>query len=62
MIFFWNEGTFFEYPYFEWSLHQTLLVVRFGLKDKSGVGTIVDYSRDYTVVNGVEYFFQFFPF
>ena len=23
------------------------------LKDKSGVGIIVDYSRDYTVVNGV---------
>ena len=27
------------------------------LKDKSGVGIIVDYSRDYTVVNGVKYFF-----
>ena len=23
------------------------------LKDKSGVGIIVDYSRDYTTVNGV---------
>ena len=23
------------------------------LKDKSGVGIIVDYSRDYTAVNGV---------
>ena len=23
------------------------------LKDKSGVGIIVDYSRDYTLVNGV---------
>ena len=23
------------------------------LKDKSGVGIIVDYSNDYTVVNGV---------
>ena len=32
----------------------------YGLKDKSGVGIIVDYSRDYTVVNGVRYFFQFF--
>ena len=28
------------------------------LKDKSGVGIIVDYSRDYNVVNGVEYFFS----
>ena len=23
------------------------------LKDKSGIGIIIDYSRDYTVVNGV---------
>ena len=23
------------------------------LKDKSGVGIVVDYSRDYSVVNGV---------
>ena len=30
------------------------------LKDKSVVGLIVDYSRDYTVVNGVQYFFHFF--
>ena len=30
------------------------------LKDKSGVGRIVHHSRDYTVVNGVQYFFQFF--
>ena len=32
------------------------------LKDKSGVVIIVDHSRDYTVVNGVYYFFQFFLF
>ena len=32
------------------------------LKDKSGVGIIVAYSRDCTVVNGVQYFFQFFSF
>ena len=40
------------------------------LKDKSRVGIIqdlylvlsVDYSRDYTVVNGVWYFFNFIPF
>ena len=30
------------------------------LKNKSGVVIIVDCSRDYTVVNGVQYFFQFF--
>ena len=30
------------------------------LKDKSGIVIIVNYSRDYTVVNGVQYFFQFF--
>ena len=31
------------------------------LKDKSGVVTIVDFSRDYTVVNGVcNTFFNFF--
>ena len=30
------------------------------LKDKSGLGITVDYSRDYTVVNGV--FFNFFLF
>ena len=30
------------------------------LLDKSGVGIVVDYSRDYTVVNGVQCFFQFF--
>ena len=29
------------------------------LKDKSGVGIILDYSREYTVVNGVLYFFSF---
>ena len=29
-------------------------------KDKSGVGIIVDYSRGYTVLNGVYYFFQLF--
>ena len=29
------------------------------LKDKSGVGIIVDYSRDYTVVNGCSTFFNF---
>ena len=29
-------------------------------KDKSRVVIIVDYSRNYTVVNGVKYFFQFF--
>ena len=29
------------------------------LKDKSGVDKIIDYSRDYTVVNGVLHFFQF---
>ena len=27
-------------------------------KDKSGVGIMVDYSRGYTVVNGLQYFFQ----
>ena len=33
------------------------------LKAKSGVGIIVDYPRDYTVVNGVQYFFStFFSF
>ena len=33
------------------------------LKDKSGVGIIVDCSRDSTVVNGVKYFLSFvFPF
>ena len=32
------------------------------LKDKSGVVIIVDYSRDYIVVNGVYYFFNFFLF
>ena len=33
------------------------------LKDKSGVLIIVDYSRDYTVVNGVVLFsINFFPF
>ena len=33
--------------------HSTVMhfYVKFG--DKSGVGIIVDYSRDYTVVNGV---------
>ena len=30
------------------------------LKDKSGIGIIVDYSKHYTIVNGVKYFFQFF--
>ena len=30
------------------------------LKDESGVDIIVDYSRDYTVVNGVWYFFSSF--
>ena len=30
------------------------------LNDKSAVGIIVDYSRDYTVVDGVKYFFQLF--
>ena len=30
------------------------------LKDKSAVVIVVDYSRDYTVVNGVYYFFHFF--
>ena len=29
------------------------LIVPLRLKDKSGIGIIVDYSRDYTVVNGV---------
>ena len=28
------------------------------LKDKSGVGIIGDFSRDYTVVNGVQYLFS----
>ena len=32
------------------------------LKDKSGVGIIVDYSRDDIVVNGVQYLSQFFSF
>ena len=30
------------------------------LKEKSGAIIIVDYSRDYTVVNGVWHFFNFF--
>ena len=30
------------------------------LKDKSRVGIFVDYSRYYTVANGVQYVFQFF--
>ena len=30
------------------------------LKDKSEVVIIVDYSREYTVVNGVQHFLQFF--
>ena len=30
------------------------------LNDKSRVVAIVDYSRDYTVVNDVKYFFQLF--
>ena len=30
------------------------------LQDKSEVVIVVDYSRDYTVVNGVQYFFHFF--
>ena len=35
----------------------------FLLKDKLRVGMIVDYSRDYTFVNGVQYFFTIFsPF
>ena len=39
-----------------------MVVVDYGsfLKEKSGVIIIVDYSRDYTFVNGVKYFFQFF--
>ena len=39
-----------------WSLHCLQILFTFkisALKDKSGVGAIVDYSRDYTVVNGV---------
>ena len=32
----------------------------FLLMDKSGFGIIVDYSRDYTVVDDVWYFFNFF--
>ena len=32
---------------------ETLEMRKHLLKDKSGVGIIVDYSRDYTVVNGV---------
>ena len=32
------------------------------LKNKSGVIMIVDFSRDYTVVNGVWYFLPIFPF
>ena len=34
----------------------------FALKDKFGVGIIVHLSRDYTVVNRVWYFFNFFSF
>ena len=30
------------------------------LEDKSRVGIIVDYSRDYIVLNGMLYFFQLF--
>ena len=37
-----------------------LLQLNVTLKAKSGVGIIVDYSRDYTVVNSLLYFFQFF--
>ena len=33
--------------------HHFEVIVFLLLKDKSGVGMIVDYSRDYTVVNGV---------
>ena len=32
------------------------------LKDKSGAVIIVDYSRDYTFVNGVLYFISIFSF
>ena len=38
------------------------LHLQFYLKDKSGVGIIAGYSRDYTVVNGGQYFFQLFLF
>ena len=38
-----------------------MVVVALFLKDKSGVGKIVDHSRDNTVVNSVVYF-SFFPF
>ena len=31
-----------------------LLHFKIALKDKSRIGIIVDYSRDYTVVNGVQ--------
>ena len=37
-------------------------LIKRALKDKSGVSIIVHYSRDYTVVNGVWYFFKFVPF
>ena len=30
------------------------------LKGKSGVGITIDYARDYTVVNAVQYVSQFF--
>ena len=36
------------------------IVIKVAMKDKSGVGIIVDYSRDYAVVNGVWYLFSIF--
>ena len=44
-----------QIKYFYYHKHLTL-------KDKSWVRIIVDYSRDYTVVNGVSYFFNCFLF
>ena len=35
-------------------------MIRDVLKDKSGIVVIVDHARDYTVVNGVQYFLSIF--
>ena len=39
--------------FFDFRSIKTYHVTVVTLKDKSGVGIIVDYSKDYTVVNGV---------
>ena len=39
-------------------LFNNVIALPHRLKEKSRVVMIIDYSRDYTVVNGVQYFFQ----